>query len=209
MMNTAKRVPIIALALAGSLGVAAHHAAAYPEPLTVSDSWQLEFEFDPPETISVRTPGDAAPRLYWYMTYTVRNESGQDQLFIPDAWLMTDAGDLIQANRDVPPAVFRAIQELEQNPLLESPPQVVGRLLQGEDNARDSVVIWPVPDHDVDHIRIFFGGLSGEVHEIEAPGNGETYVLRKTLMLDYATPGGVAHTAEKPFIFEGRQWIVR
>lgn len=197
----------VVMMFAGWMGASALHAAAYPEPRIVTDSWELEFEFDEPRTIAVERGGET--RLYWYMTYTVRNESGEDQLFVPEAWAATDAGDLLAANRDVPPAVFRAIEEQEDNPLLENPVQVVGRLLQGEDNARDSVFIWPVPEHDVDYIRMFIGGLSGETHDVEDPETGETYVLRKTLMLEYATPGDVSHTAQKPFIFEGREWVVR
>ena len=199
----------VALLLAGFAVAAARPALAYPEPQIVTTSWQLEFESAKPSTISVNVPGAQGPQLYWYMTYTVENQSGRDRLFIPEAWIMTDAGDLIPANRNIAPEVFRAIAQREQNALLQSPASTAGRLLEGEDNARDGVVIWPVPDHDVDHVRIFFAGLSGETHEVEDPLTGETRVLRKTLMLAYETPGDTSHREGQPFILRSRAWVVR
>jgi hypothetical protein len=143
------------------------------------------------------------------MAYTVTNRTGDDQLFVPNVWMFTDAGDLLPANLGVPPAAFRAIQDNERNPLLEEPMKIVGRILQGKDNAKDGVVMWPVPDHDVDSFRIFFGGLSGETHEIEDPATGEKRLLRKTLMLEYQSPGDASHTRTKPFVLKSEEWIIR
>jgi hypothetical protein len=157
----------------------------------------------------VRLPGEDHPKLYYYMTYSVANRTGEDQLFVPDVWMFTDAGDLMQANRGVAPAVFRAIKQHAQNPLLEEPMKIVGKILQGKDNARDGVVMWQVPDHDVDSVRIFIGGLSGETHEITDPATGETKLLRKTLMLEYHSPGDRTHVRVKPFVLKDTQWVVR
>ena len=208
-VNKKFRLTGAALLLVGLTVAAAQPAWAYPEPRIVSNSWQLEFESAKPTAISVDMPGEQGPQLYWYMTYTVENQTGRDRLFIPEAWVLTDAGDLIPANRGVPSAVFRAIERREQNQLLQSPANTAGRLLQGEDNARDGVLIWPVPDHDVDFVRIFFAGLSGETHEVQDPLTGETRVLRKTLMLAYSTPGDTSHREGQPFILESRAWVVR
>lgn len=194
---------LLVLALIGS------KAGAYPEPQVVSGSWQLDYEIEKPQTISVQLPDRDEPTLYWYMPYTVINETGEDRLFVPDVWLMSDAGDLMQGNRKVPPEVFRAIKKREDDPLLMSPVDVVGRLLQGEDHARQSVVIWRVPEHDVDMVRIFFGGLSGETHEVQDPQTGETRLLRKTLMIEYKTPGDAAHRARQPFIHRETRWVIR
>lgn len=184
-------------------------AETAPEPDVVSGSWQLSVKYAAPRVISVRLPTEDHARLYWYMTYTVTNETGEDQMFIPDLWLLTDGGDLMQANRGVAPTVFKSIKTYLDNPLLESPTQIVGKILQGKDNARDGVAIWPVPDHDVDMLRIFFGGLSGEVHEVTDANTGEKHLLRKTLMVEFQTPGDRAHLAGKPYLKKKQDWVVR
>ena len=131
--------------------------------------------------------------------------------------------------------------------------------LQGEDNARESVAIWPAPKHDVNNISIFIGGLSGETHRMyKVTDGGDTplkpglfiavkrlndengkinsindsikninpdateadlkkvaqveklpVVLRKTLMLQYHTPGDETHTGVKPFVFKKQEWVIR
>jgi hypothetical protein len=196
----------VMLVLAMALGGRAETA---PQPDVVSSSWQLSVQFATPRVISVRLPTEDHARFYWYMTYTVTNGTGEDQMFIPDIWLLTDGGDLMQANRGVAPTVFKAIKTYLDNPLLESPTQIVGKILQGKDNARDGVAIWPVPDHDVDMLRIFFGGLSGEVHEVADPNTGEKHLLRKTLMVEFQTPGDRAHLASKPYLKKKQDWVVR
>ena len=141
-------------------------AAQHPQPDVVSGSWELHFSWSVPRVVSVKLTDAVKPKLYWYMPYTVTNKTGQDQLFVPDIYALTDAGDLIQSNKGVPPRVFKAIQAREKNALLERPSRIVGRLLQGANNGRDGVAVWPVPDHDVDRVVIFFGGLSGETHQM-------------------------------------------
>jgi hypothetical protein len=206
-MRISRRLAVLGL-MAVAFGGVARLAHAYPEPNVVPTSWELDVEIKTPRTIAVTLPGSTTARLFWYMTYTVTNRSGEDQLFIPDVWMFTDTGDLIQANRAVPPTVFARIKEQTKNNLLESPTQVVGTLLQGPDNAKESVAIWPVPDKDVKHVSIYFAGLSGESHNIKA-ADGKEVQMRKTLMLDYDTPGDLSHQAGKPFAATGKRWILR
>jgi hypothetical protein len=203
-----RRIGIVAAAVACAV-LAAHQAAAFPQPNVVPSSWELDIKFDHPRVIVVQVPGQASPRVYWFVTYTVTNNSGADQNFIPELTLLTDAGDLLRANRNLPPAVYKAIREELRNPLLRSPTEVVGKLLQGPDNAVDGVAIWPMPDHDVDRVTIFFSGLSGETHEVENPVSKETVLLRKTLKLEYQTPGSVEQQPRKPWLFKGQEWVVR
>ena len=181
----------------------------YPEPNIVPTSWQLDFKHEKPQLLAVRLPGEERTRLYYYFTYTVTNRTGSEQLWVPEVWINTDAGDLIRANSGVSPTIFNAIKARERNPLLESPVQVVGTILQGADNARDGMVVWEVPGKDVNNIRMFITGLSGETHVVQDPVTSEDRLLRKTLMLEYNTPGDLAHIQSKPFIFVGEQWIVR
>ena len=77
------------------------------------------------------------------------------------------------------------------------------------DNAVDGVAIWEIPANDVDHVTIFFNGLSGETHEVENPVTQEKVYLRRTLQIDYQTPGSVEQQPRKPWLFKGEEWVVR
>lgn len=180
-----------------------------PEPSIVPQSWELDFNYNKPQLISVRLPGEDEVRHYWYMTYTVTNRTGDEQYFVPDFTMVTDAGDILQANRRIPPRVIAAIKSREGNSLLERPIDIVGRLLQGEDHARDSMAVWRMPDHNVRHVRIFIAGLSGEIHILDVPDSEEEIVLRKTLMLEYRLPGSGEHMTRKEFRFEEENWVMR
>ena len=72
-----------------------------------------------------------------------------------------------------------------------------------------SNTIWPMPPHDVDRATIFFQGLSGETYEVPDPQTGETHLLRRTLMLEYQTPGSIEKQPRKPWLFRDESWIVR
>jgi len=157
---------VVIAAVAGCLWFIAPRAEAVVEPDIVSTTWQLDIEYDQPGFIFVQPSGRSQPELYWYMTYTVTNRTGEEQNFVPEIWLLTDDGDLMQANRGISPTVFHRIKDHVDNPLLESPARIVGKILIGRDNARDGVAIWKVPDHDVNAVTIFFGGLSGETKQI-------------------------------------------
>ena len=136
-----------------------------PQPSLSPKSWELKFEFEHPRQILITLPGEKKPRLYWYMLYTVTNNTGRDVEFFPAFDLLTDTLELIPDNVGVRSVVFDEIKKLQKRPLLERPEDVAGRLLQGEDNARESVAIW----HDFDiektkrrlrllHLDIHFDG---------------------------------------------------
>ena len=200
---------IAAATAVAALVVTSGRVAAFPEPTIVPTSWQLEIKYNYPSAIGVRLPGETHSTYYWYFTYTVTNKTGADQNFVPEIVMLTDAGDLIRANRNIPPRVFTTIKKELDNPLLRSPTEVVGRLLQGADNAVDGIAIWPMPPHDVDRATIFFQGLSGETYQVPDPQTGETHLLRRTLMLEYQTPGSIEKQPRKPWLFRDERWIVR
>ncbi len=183
-------------------------AYAFPEPAIVSRDWVFDIDVGTPKPISIRDI-HGKTRWFWYMTYTVTNNTGSDRLFIPEITIATDEGDIIIAGQDVPASVFPAIKQREGDALLQSPIQIVGKLLQGGDFARASVIVWPAFDHPVDDVDVFFAGLSGETKAIAHPTTGEEIVMRKTLMLSYKTPGAVVHPQEQPVIDNGERWIMR
>ena len=164
--------------------------SAAPKPNILPGGWQLDFKYDKMKVIGVRKYLDDDVTYYWYLPYKVINRTGKDRVFVPDIRLLTDAGDNVVANnRDIPPSIFTQIKKKRKNPLLLRPSKMAGKLLQGEDNAKQSVAIWKVPDHDVDMLRIFVGGLSGETHrmyKVTDPGDTKlvkgTFIPEKTLI---------------------------
>ena len=183
-------------------------ATAYPEPAIVSSSWSLDITVSVPEAISIEDV-DGSIRWFWYISYQVVNPTDQDLLFIPEITVANDLGQIITAGENVPPTVFPAIKERLGNPLLLSPVQVVGKLLQGEDFAREGVAVWPAAEGDVDSFSVFFAGLNGETQTIANPVTEESVLVRRTLMLDYKSPGNFTRPQDQPIIEAGRREVMR
>ena len=184
------------------------HVQAYPEPSLVSDAWHLDFECQMPQTVAARDDNGQI-QWYWYLVYQVENNTGEDQLFIPEVTLVTSSGLIMAADVGVPSTVFEKVKQESRNPLLERSSKVIGKILQGPDHAKDGVAIWAVPEEDVDAFTLLFSGLSGENQKIKHPITGEPVLLRKTLMVDYSTPGTL-DTPQDPTIVEtDRQWVMR
>jgi len=210
MIRTFWRLAVLSTVLAMVSLVPASSTQAYAEPAIVPQSWDLTFTHNTPRPIAVR---DAAGDIkwYWYMTYKVVNNTNEDRLFVPEVEIATDEGDLIRSGQNVPTAVFFAIKEKERNTLLESPNQVVGRLLQGNDHARESVIVWPAFKHNINQLIIFVAGLSGETSSVANPLTNEPVTVRKSLMIEFKTPGdNVRYTPDKHTIIPvDQQWIMR
>jgi hypothetical protein len=200
---------LAALALSASLGLTLlNNTTAYaaPEPSVVPVSWELNLKHGPVERLFFTV--DGKKKTFWYMRYTVINNTGKDILFTPSVELMTDTGQVQEAFKDVPKEVFTRIKELYKNPLLESPNNIVGKLLQGEDNAKDGVVVFGDIDADARDFQIFMSGLSGETAEVKNPTTGKTTVLQKTLVLDYNIPGQAINIAPQPQ-YKGSHWVMK
>ena len=77
---------ILAAVLVGvlGLGLLATSAQTAPKPSPVPVQWELDIDVQAPKPIKVSVAGEAKPRLFWYMTYTVSNHSGADQVFVPE-----------------------------------------------------------------------------------------------------------------------------
>lgn len=179
--------------------------AAPPKPEAIPYAWQLKFDPEAPRALAVRVPGADKPQTFWYMIYTVTNTTGQDQIFIPEFLLYTNTGQVLPSDRGVPSNVFRKIQSLHNDPLLQTTTGVTGKILQGRDNAKRGVAIWPDFDKDAGQFDVFVGGLSGETQTLKLPvpvkavvtdldGKAKEQlikevILSKTLMLRYGTRG--------------------
>ncbi len=190
-----------------------------PQPMPPAGTWQLEFVLHGvPRPISVCLPGDDKPTHYWYLLYTVVNNTGQDVNFVPRFSLLTDTFCLYHSPAHTPDSVFAAIQKLYANtiPLLESQEMVSGKLLQGKDNARDSVIIFPDFDPNATSVKVFIEGLSNETVAVTPPkGTKNTnkkpkkVLLQKTLMLKYKISGDAYDPQNRVLLYRNRKWIMR
>ncbi len=192
-----------------------------PKPSVVPVSWELEFIYQAPQTILLRLPGEAKAQRYWYMLYTVVNRTKADQVFVPEFTLYTDTGKVHRAGDGIPAAVFDAIQRRHNNPLLLDSASIIGKILQGEDNAKDGVAIWPDIDHDARNFDIFIAGISGERAVVPLPASGPAddavqpgqskgqAVLAKTMQLNYTLPGEAAARERTVPRLNSQEWVMR
>ena len=188
-------------------------AQAAPEPALVSKSWEFKFTFDTPRAIAVRNL-QGENEWFWYMSYKVVNNSGQERLFIPEITIASDQGDILPAGKNVRTAVFDAIKKRSGNRLLESPTDIVGQILQGDDHAKEGVAIWPATKHNIDRISIFVAGLSGETAVVKAPDPTDTSktidtLVAKTLMIDFDLPGFPVSPQDQNVAYKAQKWIMR
>lgn len=208
----------VALVGAGLLGVAAISAtgsvalAVPPEPDAVPKRWQLDCEVGELRVTTFETK-DAGAKAYFYLTYRVVNNSTADQLFAPAFDLMTDDGQIIRSGRDIPAEVTKHVLGLLDEPLLLDQIGIIGPMLQGKENSKRGVVIWPAEQLRSEDLTIFAAGFSGETRAVSTidtkTGKELKSLLRKTLMLRYKMPGTVDKKGNDPFPLVEQRWILR
>lgn len=182
--------------------------AMAPEPDPVPRRWQLDVS---PGTLRVTTIDvqGSGPQMYLYMDYAVVNNSGQDLLFAPSFELANGEGEIFRSGRDVPQSVTEAILKSVQNPFAQDQIEVIGTLLQGRENSKDGVVIWPVTDTNPERITIYAAGFSGETATVEPPNSDQRFVLRKTLRMDFDSPGDLTGAHLEAIPVREQTWIMR
>src|SRR5690606_36931043 len=116
---------------------------------------------------------------------------------------------LIHAGRGVPAVIFDRIKAQERNQLLESPVHVVGRLLLGEDHARESVIVWPMPPADINELQISVAGLSRETQMVDSIASDGNVLVRKSLMMTYSAGGNPMMPRGRKLAKRSEQWIMR
>ena len=223
------RTTVLSVLLAGlCVALCVGPAETAPKPSLIPASWQLNIELTEPLAIEVDAPRGGGRKAYWYVRFTTTNHTGQDQLVIPEFMLYTSTGQLLRSDKDVPAAIFRKIKNRHNEPLLNKMTGMTGKMLQGDDNAKMGVAIWPDFDHTAMSFDIFIGGISGETVEIELPkpiqvtrieGHGKdarkivetkkTLILSKTLHLEYAvSTDPAARTRIAPRLVK-KEWLMR
>ena len=206
---------------------AARRAGDYPEPSPYPIAWELKFDHSRPKRIVVQIPGQG-PRAFWYVTFTVTNETEENQTFLPVFEMLTRDGKIIQSDKNVPFHVFDAIKRKEQNRYLLPSAKIGGVLRVGEDQARDGVAIWPEPMTEMGSFSIFVSGLSGETvtmkmvdgkpvkvkpenisQELKGVKKEDVIVLRKTLQLNHVIYGDDRFPGLDQVNVKESQWVMR
>jgi hypothetical protein len=227
------RSAMVLLVVLSSMLLAPRVCAA-PVPSVVPKSWQLNFDFVDPQSITLKLPGQVKPQTFWYILYTVTNNTGQDVQFFPQFEVLTNTMQVLPGDPGINPAVFEAIKQRHRPtfPLLMEPVKALGPLLQGPDNARSSVVIWPQFDIKANRFTVYVAGLSGESillpnpnykrgqpeyeqkkladgSEIKVSVNPKFFTLRKTLAIRYILPGDEQTRASARAGLLDKEWIMR
>jgi hypothetical protein len=206
-----------------ALGVG--QAVPVPKPAEIPTHWQLDASFHDILPIQITLRSEDAPRTFWYMRYTITNKTGQDRVFVPEFILYTDTGQVVRAGRNIPGEVFQAIKEQVNDPLLLDLPDMAGRVLQGDENAKEGVAIWNDFDPNASAFDVFVSGLSGETVEMTLPKPirvTETdalgkqvevvknkIILAKTLERHYRITAEAAERSQKALAATGEEWVMR
>ena len=192
-------------------------SAPKPAIVPAPNHWTLNVVYTQPQQITVKIPGERKPQRFWYIILTITNNTNIDVPFYPSCQLVTDTFQIIPAYRDTRNVVFSKIQNRHKKkyPFLESLESAESRILQGEDNTKDLVIIWPDFDSKAKNISLFIAGLSNETAVVEHPtakdpnGNPEKIYLRKTLELQYSISGDPAFRSNTALAYKDMDWVMR
>jgi len=193
------------------VGPAAVQAKQFPEPNIYPISWELTFKHKQPRRIVVGTTP------YWYLTYSVINKTGQEQVFRPDFQMVTNDAKVIKSDREIPAEAFQRIKSVEGNRFLQPASEIGGPIHVGDDQAKDGVAIWKEPTARMGSFKIFVGGLSGEFVILKDdqdkpmidPQTKTPVIVRKTLELDYAVYGDEFYPGRDEVHETGTKWVMR
>lgn len=202
-------------------GLVAIQVSGAPEPsrVEIPGNWQIDIKLQgQPQLLSIALPGENERRNYWYLLYTVTNNTGQEVNFYPQFEIFTDTFKIHRSEKHVSRQVFDMIKRQYGRtlPFMESQDQVTGVLLQGEDNARDSVAIFEDLDPNSTQVKMFVSGLSNEIIKVKHPtrvdaktASNEEVLLRKTLTLEYKVSGDRLKPEERVMLYRDRKWYMR
>ena len=182
--------------------------ADYPKPSLYPVSWELKFTHSVPKRVVVNVPGQNMPKAYWYMTYEVMNPSDREVTFLPTFEMLTQEGNIVHSDNNIPGRVLEVIRGRENNPNLMSLAQIGWVLRIGEDQAKDGVAVWEEIPGRLGHFSIFVQGLSGEAAHVKGP-DGKDITLRKTLQLNYLVRGDEIYPGEDQVNENPSQWVMR
>lgn len=210
---TLKNLFICAFVLAAAALTVAFTGGMAPEPSAVAKRWQLQVDFGPLRVYSTTT--DSGPRTFYYQTYKAVNRTGQDVVFAPSFDLVDSTGKVNKSGLAVPDSVTQTLIKRLGNPLVQDQVSVMGTILQGDENAKEGIVIWPCENFRPGDLTVYAAGFSGETAQVKVPGAKDekgkdlTITLRKTRQLTFADPGDLANRGDRPIDSTDAKWIMR
>lgn len=181
---------------------------AAPEPEAIPRRWELRVEPGDLRVTRVEVPGRGA-QAFFYMTFKATNLSGQDLYFAPSMELALSSGTVIRAGRDVPSEAVNAILAYINNPFLQEESKLQGNFLQGAENAKEGLAVWPAASLKLNEATVYLSGFSGETKTVIRPDTGKPHVLRKTLMLRHDINGELDPSANAALTRTAQRWILR
>ena len=217
MMSKSQQQMLIAFLSVLLFVGAAYTAIPTPKLVQPDKYWTLDVRFEHPKLLVYKPTPLSSPKRFWYTIMTVTNNTGSDADFITDCEMLTDTLQLTAAGKSVPPAVFKLIKHRHRRhyPLLENIEFTSQKLLEGADNARDIVIIWPDFDKKASKVKLFVTGLSNETVAVNHPvakdkaGKPKKIYLRKTLELVYDVSGDATVLSGRRLSYKSRSWIFR
>lgn len=183
-------------------------ALAAPQPEPVPRRWELEFTPGPLRVASFDLAG-GGPRVFYYFSYKVVNKSGADRWFAPSFEMDTGDGTIYRSGRDVPREVVEKLIQASGNSELEDEVKIQGQLLQGPENAKEGIVVFPCTSLKPEYVNIYCAGFSGENKSVARPDNGQTVVLRKQRWLGHTVNGEIDPDSRATLARSTDQWILR
>lgn len=201
---------IVLIALLCAFPATTLAAKKAPQPSQFPTKWQLDFKHGSAKRIVVGS--DA----YWYLAYTVINNTGREQIWAPDFEMLTNDGKVVKSDHLIPGGVFDRIKIQERSRFMVPVNKVSGTLHQGEDQAKDGVAIWREPMPRMGEFQIFVQNLSGEAVKLTDDNDkeikdtdGNPIFVRKTLQLNYAVYGDEYYPQRHDVHDLGETWVMR
>jgi len=188
----------------GTLVVTALVAAAafsYEIRFSRLDTWELDFESNPPRVYEIKE-GDALGQ-YTYIIYRVTNNTDEEIDFFPTFEIETEAGVLHRSG--LYPKAYERIVKGETEKIL-SFPKIARTLKPGQ--TRRGVAVFKGVDPAADELTVYVTGLSGDM-KLRRDKEGRIKAEYKTYKLIYSRPGDAYAAALDPVKLESSEWIWR
>lgn len=187
-----------------------------PEPSVIPMSWELKITIGAPTRFVLTSgKGDKAEKLYyWLVPFKVVNPTSKTQDFLPRVTMRTDSLDTLDAQMAIAPDLFTRIKGVLKAWKYLEEPLAVTQIVGGEDNARDSVAVFPLKANPKS-FKLFFCGFSGEQWPMKVPGKNpgqtEEQMMEKVRTIEFSVPGNTDDNQVPPvqLVPGSEKWTMR
>lgn len=183
-------------------------AAPAPGQARVKPATRDDLDFRP-GALNIVTDESTGQRFLVF-TYVVANKTGKAQRFAPRFELLMGDGTILTGGKDVPVDAAVRLRRSCASPRALDQFQVMGEIQEGEEHAKDGVVIWPAQG-DMKDVTLFVTGISAAFDRVADPQGGKDTIVRRTWVRHYSLPGvqSPATSAEASFDTLKDAWIMR